>query len=1275
MNRRTRPKVRLLALNLALVLLCSLVLPSMAGAASNSINLGYGDRDMAGPGWTYTADGQGSLDRVLVLNGYQGGPIRVTGDLVIYSMGDVQVSSSGAADDAISVTAGTSDNGSANPGTELTILVMDGTMTVRSTGGDGISARDGSYGAMVSIGLADGSLNVTGGTEGVGIFASSLAGITSLSKTWTAADGTEHYDGREGAGTFTVTGGYNGLGISALEVVLDADGTVTGGGYEAAVAYGDLLLIGNQETGAAGSTVDVTLRASNSRYSALEAVRGYDNVLSIGEHIVPEYSYTYPTRPVTAYSLHLYPKTYTTTINGDGGTYDGQGSATVSQAYPYHVKLSDYAFTRPDYVLSGYQINGQTVGTDYEFIPTADTTVTAQWTYAGKNDVSDAIQFQSILDRTTYTGAAMPLNTFVDAATLPSIPGAQFTYMLSENGGTPREVSLSDTVTHAGTYTVTARYEDEDNWGEKTLTFIIDKATPTVTVPQAVETVYVETTSTVEAAIRFGQEILPVTVTSSDSSVASAALGSTAGTVDLTGVAPGTATVTVSYAGTEDIQAAEGSFQVQVSLLPVQEVTFGDGSDRTVHYGDAGFTDAAQNLSVPGNLPTYTSSDPEVATVDQSGQVTITGVGQTTITATAAAVPDQFAPGSDSYVITVEPKEITATAETVAKVYDGTTAADVTVSFQGLVAGDTLALGTDYTVSANFDDANVGTGKTVNVTVTLRNSTVASNYVLAGSSIVLQDGEITKAPGKTFAAQDLYVRYDDVTEKTRSVAGLMPAIAGVQGYALGDVQDPQSVLGGEPTVDGTGLISFRLAEGLTEENVGDSASFPVIITSNNYEDSMVSMNVNLVYEFVPVVDAEDITLTYTGEPVSDTAIQGTAMYDGVPVEGTWSFKAGEAPTNVADSGAKIVVFTPDDTATYSPAETVIEVTIEKANPTGTPSYDRIDQSGMTLADAHLGVGTITPSGTIVWDDGDATVVTLNTDYGWTFTPDDTDNYNILTGTLRPYRRSGGGGGSSSGSGTYRITVESDRNGSVSVSPRNASRGDTVTITVRPDSGYVLDELVVTDQDGDEIRVRDRGDGEYTFTMPASRVTVEATFREEGDEDVWFSDVAEDAYYYDAVMWAVENGITNGTTATTFAPNAGCTRGQVVTFLWRAAGEPEPASTDCPFTDVSADAYNYEAILWAYENGITGGTTATTFAPNNVCTRAQIVTFLWRSENSPEVTGGNAFSDVDASAYYADAVDWAVENGITQGATATTFAPNNVCTRAQIVTFLYRSMEA
>ena len=169
----------------------------------------------------------------------------------------------------------------------------------------------------------------------------------------------------------------------------------------------------------------------------------------------------------------------------------------------------------------------------------------------------------------------------------------------------------------------------------------------------------------------------------------------------------------------------------------------------------------------------------------------------------------------------------------------------------------------------------------------------------------------------------------------------------------------------------------------------------------------------------------------------------------------------------------------------------------------------------------------------------------------------------------------------------------------------------------------------------------------------------------------FADIKVSDYYCDAVKWAVEQGITNGTTDTTFSPNEGCTRGQMVTFLWRAAGSPEPTGKTNPFTDVKADAYYYKALLWAIENGITMGTTDTTFSPDEICARGQMAAFLYRSAKSPAVTGSTSFTDVETDAYYRDAVAWAFQQGITKGATDTTFAPDETCTRGQMVTFLYR----
>ena len=261
---------------------------------------------------------------------------------------------------------------------------------------------------------------------------------------------------------------------------------------------------------------------------------------------------------------------------------------------------------------------------------------------------------------------------------------------------------------------------------------------------------------------------------------------------------------------------------------------------------------------------------------------------------------------------------------------------------------------------------------------------------------------------------------------------------------------------------------------------------------------------------------------------------------------------------------------------------------------------------------------------------------------------------------------------SSSDPTYSVTVDKTENGSVTVSPKSASKGDTVTVTVKPDSGYVLETLTVTDKNGNELTLKDKGDGKYTFTMPAGKVEVKATFMEDNSMLNFFYDVPNGAYFYEAVKWAVKNGITTGVGNDMFAPEQSCTRAQIVTFLWRAAGSPEP-KTASSFTDVPANAYYAKAVAWAVENGITNGMTATMFAPDATCTRGQSVTFLHRALKG-SASGSTNFTDVASDAFYADAVNWAVANNVTNGTSNTTFSPNADCTRAEIVTFLYRAYQ-
>ena len=271
--------------------------------------------------------------------------------------------------------------------------------------------------------------------------------------------------------------------------------------------------------------------------------------------------------------------------------------------------------------------------------------------------------------------------------------------------------------------------------------------------------------------------------------------------------------------------------------------------------------------------------------------------------------------------------------------------------------------------------------------------------------------------------------------------------------------------------------------------------------------------------------------------------------------------------------------------------------------------------------------------------------------------------------------SSGGGGSSTP--RYAVTVpDKTENGSLSVTPKNAKKGSDVTVTATPDKGYEVDDIVAKDANGNKLTLKDNGDGTYTFTMPASKVTVTAAFAEKKAEPIvpekLFADVSAEEYYYEAVKWASENGVTGGIGENLFGAKLPCTRAQIVTFLWRAAGSPEPKGMS-GFVDVSADAYYAKAVAWAVEQGIVSGTSATTFSPDAVCTRAQSVAFLYRAFGE-KVNKAAGFSDVSADAYYADAVAWAVENGVASGIGGGLFAPDQNCARGQIVAFLYRAYQ-
>lgn len=347
--------------------------------------------------------------------------------------------------------------------------------------------------------------------------------------------------------------------------------------------------------------------------------------------------------------------------------------------------------------------------------------------------------------------------------------------------------------------------------------------------------------------------------------------------------------------------------------------------------------------------------------------------------------------------------------------------------------------------------------------------------------------------------------------------------------------------------------------------------------------------------------------------------------------------------------------------------------LKKAKPTGAPACTAITGSGKTLADAKLEPGTIQPiGGTLRWVLDETTAVQTNTRYEWEYIPANA-NYEKLTGNIELWQQQSGGGtgGGSVTPAVYPVAAAKAENGAVSVSPARASKGETVTVSVTPDKGHVLASLTVRDRDGNDVSVTKTADNKYTFTMPGRAVTVSTEFKAE-TKTIQFSDVKETDWFYSAVQWAAQKEITTGTGNGQFRPNALSTRAEVVTFLWRAAGSPEPKNAEHSFADIDSSAYYYKAVLWAIENGITVGTSKSTFSPDTTVTRAQMVTFLARAAKANTSAGSSRFTDVADDAWYAAAVHWADNNGITNGVGGGKFGPELDCTRAQIVTLLFRA---
>lgn len=624
-----------------------------------------------------------------------------------------------------------------------------------------------------------------------------------------------------------------------------------------------------------------------------------------------------------------------------------------------------------------------------------------------------------------------------------------------------------------------------------------------------------------------------------------------------------------------------------------------------------------------------------------------------------------------------------------------TTNKDVDViSLQGVITHDAaLTLTSISNETLGFIPANVNLGEkmfawydlgvqthTISTIVTAT-FTVPANTPAGTYSVGLKDLNCVKVTG---------TNYGDAWEEAGSASATLtlvdPSHREPQTITAADVEMTYGDTDKKIDATAYGAITYAVKAGsediidvaadgkLTAKNVGEAYVIVTAAGDNTYASATKEVKVTVSAKAItPAVTVSAGKLAYTGKAQTPSVtVKGGSVTLTEGVDYTLSYSDNQ------NAGQATITITAKDGGRYTFAAVTENFTIDKAVITITAE----DKS------AHVGDAapalTYTVSGLV---NGETLAVEPTVAYA--AEPDMTktgtveilvsgaqapagDNYtiNYVKGLLTIVDKSAPL--PITGSKANTITIGSAENGKVSSDRASAVAGTKVTITVTPDSGFALGEVSVVDANGKALDLVSLGNGKYSFTMPAGAVTVKASFAPVAG-NCPFTDVKVGDYYYDAVLWAVDKGITTGVSATRFDPNGSCTRAQAVTFLWRAMGSPAPTGASMSFTDVAADSYYYNAVLWAVENGVTTGTSATTFSPDAPCDRGQIVTFLHRAMKSPAASAQSTFADVAADAYYAQAVAWAVENGVTTGTGDNAFSPAASCSRSQIVTFLYRAM--
>ena len=864
---------------------------------------------------------------------------------------------------------------------------------------------------------------------------------------------------------------------------------------------------------------------------------------------------------------------------------------------------------------------------------------------------------QLTVDSSVATGTTITIKVTAEETGNYNKEEQTFTVKVADkNTATVTITGLPDTVTYGQAFTLTASQTGDTTSANKKWTWDYDRECFKLVGPNAnTETITLQ-------AIKAGTPSKGITVTYES--------GTHKGSKTVT---PGVAQKEVTVSG---ITAANKEYDgntdatVNASGATITGIVSGDSLTITAT-GSFADADVGENKTVTLTLDTLGGADSANYTLATAGNQTET---KANITAKDVSIS----------AVTVSDKDYNGNANA--------TVASVTITG---VSG-ALSMGTDFDVtSATFPDADADTANVdVTINVALK-GTAANNYNLTNGMgyVVTSAAKINKAaysgsaPTKTVNILKNYAGVQTGTLTAADFFATAPAEAKITAAVPDSTSSSMMSIAG---ADSSGNFTYDSKTNIT---AASDESWTVTISSKNYTNITAMLTFSLV-------DRTNAGVTISGVPTSkiygESFTLTASVTDAGTGTGSWTWTSNDPSVlQVTGTGASATVkalkagsatisakyesdttMGEQTTAPITVGKRVITVTADNKSmtvngtlPTFTVTYGNLP-SGVQAADIFgtLASASTTTDGKITGS-FDITVTTpvLKTEVG--------ANYEVgavTKGTLTVNPRSSSGGGGDSSVSTYSVTVGKTENGSVSVSPKSASKGDTVTVTVTPDKGYTLETLTVLDKNGKELKLTEKN-GKYTFTMPAGKVEVKVTFMDDNTMLNYFVDVKADNYFYDAVKWAAEKGITSGTDATHFGPNAVCTRAQIVTFLWRTTGSPEPKSTGS-FADVPTDSYYAKAVAWAVENGITGGTGDGKFSPDATCTRAQAVTFLYRASGMPAVSGNAAFSDVATNAYYAAAVKWAEKNGITGGIGGGLFGSDNNCTRAQIVTFLYRNYQ-